>query len=180
MRYYHGSKNPCLKELTTDHYGGKLYVTDSYEMALLYAGCSLRSWNYDRENDILYIIEMGKDAFKKMYKGKTCYIYTCDIDDASKDNGNISSHTYTVNHNVILNEEREIIQDVYAKFLELEKDNKIKIIRWEDFSKEEQENRKRKTIERWLPHMENERIKFPDEYKLLIDIIPELKIKKYS
>lgn len=178
MKYYHGSDNPCLEGLTTDHYENKLYVTDSYEMALMYAGCSLRSWGFDKENDLLIIIEMGEKAFEKMYKGKKCYIYNCDIDDAIKDEGNPSNHTYTVKHNVKLNNDVEVIEDVYVKFLELERQGKIKLIRWDTLSKEEQEVRKKRTIERWLPYMENERNNFSKEYELLIDIIPELKIKK--
>ena len=178
MKYYHGSSNPYLEELTTDHYGGHLYVTDSYEMALLYAACPLRSWSFDEVNNILYIIEMGEKAFEKMYKGKRCYIYTCDIEDVNKDNNNISLHTYTVNHNVKLNRNKEIIEDAYLEFMELEKENKIKMIRWSSFSKEEQKNRKRKTIERWTPYMEEQKKNFPEVYEVLVNIIPELKFKK--
>lgn len=178
MKYYHGSRNDSLKELTTDHYGGKLYLTDSYEMALMYAGCSLRSWNYDKEKDLLIIIEMTEKAFDKMYKGKRCYIYTCEVDDAVKDEGNISNHTYLVSHNVLLDEGKYEIEDVYEEFLKLEKEGRIKIIRWEDFTKEQQELRNKRTIERWAPHMENEYKNYREEYDLIVSLIPELKIKK--
>ena len=106
MRYYHGSRNENLKELTTNHYGGKLYITDSYPMAIMYGGCSLRNWNYDKEKDLLILYEVTEDAFNKMYKGRKCFIYTCDVEDAIKDEGNISNHTFIVNHNVLLNKKK--------------------------------------------------------------------------
>ena len=105
MKYYHGSSDGSLKELTTSHYGGKLYVTDSYPMAIMYAGCSLRNWNYDKDRDLLILYEVCENAFEKMYKDKKCYIYNCDINDAIKDERNISNHAFVVNHNVVLNEE---------------------------------------------------------------------------
>lgn len=174
MRYYHGSRNGNLKELTTSHYGGKLYVTDSYPMAIMYAGCSLRNWNYDKENDVLILYEVTDNAFKKMYKGKKCYIYTCDIEDAVKDERNISNHTFTVSHNVELNEEKEVIEDVFEKILSLEKDGKIKLFYFNDFSKEDQEKRKQRTISIWEPHMQNEYDNYREEYNLLVDLFPEL------
>ena len=177
MKFYHGSNNANLKELTTDHYMGKLYLTDSYSMAIMYGGCPLRNWNYNKEKDLLILNEVNEKAFEIMYKGKTCYIYTCEVRDAIKDETNISNHTYIVNHNVKLNEEKEIIIDAYEKILELEKEGKVKLNRWEDYSDEEKNIKKERTINHWKPHMQNEYNNFPYEYELLTKIFPELKIE---
>lgn len=177
MRYYHGSRNEFLRELTTDHYDGKLYVTDSYPMAVMYAGCSLRNWKYDRENDLLILYEVTDKAFEKMYKGRKCYIYTCEIEDAVKDEGNISNHTFKVNHNVLLNDEKEVIDDVYEKILSLEKEGKIKLYYFSDFSKEEQDIRRQRAINNWKPHMQNEFDNYREEYELLVNLFPELDLK---
>lgn len=177
MKFYHGSNNPNLKELTTEHYMGKLYLTDSYPMAIMYGGCPLRNWSYNKEKDLLILNEVNENAFEIMYKGKSFYVYTCEVDDALKDETNISNHTYIVKHNVKLNKEKEVILDAYEKILELEKEGKIKLNRWEDYSEEKKMTIKNNTINHWKPHMQNEFEHFPYEYELLIEMFPELKIE---
>lgn len=178
MKFYHGTNNPNLKELTIDHYMGKLYVTDSYKMALMYAACPLRNWNYNKEKDLLILNEVNENAFNIMYKGKVCYIYTCEVEDAIKDETNISNHTYIVKHNVTLNKEKEVILDAYERILELEKTGQIKLNRWENYSDEAKKINKERTINHWKPYMQNELENFPYEYELLIKIFPELEIKR--
>ena len=76
-----------------------------------------------------------------------------------------------------LDEDSVSLEDVYEKILELEMLGKVKLIRWEDLSIDEQITRKERSINHWNPHMEKEKEDFPEEYKLLIDIFPELKLK---
>ena len=180
MTFYHGSDNEFLKELTTEHYGGKVYITDSYPLAVMYGGCPIRSWGYDKEKDLLLIYENNKDALIKMYKGVTCYIYSCEVDDAIKDESNRSNHTYIVNHNVKLKENKEIISDAYEKILELEKLGKIKIFRWEDLTKEEQIAKKEKHIKFWKPVMEENKLHYPKAYDVLINIYPIIIVYHFS
>jgi len=177
MKFYHGSRNKDLKELTTDHYGGKVYITDSYAMALFYAGCPIRYWDFDKINDVLLINEPNLNAFDIMYKNVECYIYTCEVEDAIKDEGNRSNHTYTVNHNVKLDENKEVIKDAFAKLLELEKLGKLKLRYFKDLPVEMQKEYKEEQLNFWKTHPIDEK-EYPESYNMLIKIFPELKAEE--
>lgn len=178
MKFYHGSRNPNLKELNLEHYSGKIYLTDKYELAFMYAASPLRFWNFDREIDMVTFREIAKNGFKTQFQGKKAYIYTCEIEEFEKDEKNISGHNYKVYKPVKLQGSPEIIDDCYEKLISLEKQGRVCLERWEDKTDDEQKEAQRKIIEAFSPFMEKDRIEHPEEYKLIITLLPELEIKE--
>ncbi len=184
MILYHGTQNRELKELRTDFKSGrkgdtaKIYLTDNYEVAFLYATNTLRFYSYDKDNDILWFREVAPDSFKKMYKGHGCYIFKTEIDNPEPvDNHPIGKHIYSYDKNIKLDKkDREYISDCYEKLLQLEKDGKIKLYRWEDRSEEDKEKDKEKFIKQFLPYMKETKEKYPLDYKMLTSFYSELAV----
>ncbi len=76
-KYYHGSRNGGLKELSLDKsVDGYVWLAEQYEFAILYGANSTRFWCYNNETNKLVIREVCEDSLEKMYKGKECYIYS--------------------------------------------------------------------------------------------------------
>lgn len=184
MILYHGTQNGELKELRLDFNSGrkddtaKIYLTDSYEAAFLYAACTVRCYRFDKDNDVLCFLEYAPDGFKKMYKGHGCYIFKIEIDNPEKvENHPIAGHVYSHDKNIKLDKKnREHIPDCYEKLLQLEKDGKIKLFRWEDRSEENKRMVKENFIKRYLPTMRESKEKYPQDYKVLTAFYPELAV----
>ncbi len=184
MILYHGTQDSNLKELRTDFHSGRkndsenIYLTDSFACAFMYAGCVLRCFEYDKKNDVLWLLEKAPNAFEKMYKGHSCYIYSINVEDAVKVN-HITNHVYVCKHNIFLDKNNcEYIPDCYEKLLQLEKDGILKLQRWNNWSKEQQHNIKEKFIKQFTPYMEENKKSFPESYKILVNLYPELAVKE--
>ncbi len=182
MILFHGTQNGELKELRTNFKSGrkgdtaKIYLTDSYEVAFLYAASTLRSYSYDKDNDILWFREVAPDSFKKMYKGHGCYIFKIEINNPEPvDKHPIDKHIYSYDKNIKL-KDKECISDCYEKLLQLEKDGKIKLYRWEDRSEEDKEKDKEKFIKQFLPYMKEYKEKYPQDYEILTSFYSELAV----
>lgn len=176
MQFYHGTRNKDLKELNLDHYSGKIYITDDHSLAFMYASSPLRFWNYDKKQNKVIFREIGKNHFKILYQGKKCYIFTCNVDEFTKDNGR-SGHTFTTNKPVQLDQPPEEIHDAYSKLMEMAEKGEVLLERWEDMSPEIQEERRKKLFNVYTPaRMKEEKEKFPEAYEFLIKLFPELKI----
>lgn len=183
MKFYHGTQNKDLKKLVINHnksenLQGEIYLTSSYAMSLMYAGCPVRLFRWDKEKNKLIIRECCKDGLKIMYKGVKCYIFTCSAPKAKKVEKHHSGHVYVSSEEVILDENPEVITDVYEKLLELEKNDEIILDRWESKTKDEQKKEYEGAIKTFKPAIEIEKREFPFEYELLIKMFPELKIKE--
>lgn len=186
MILYHGTQDENLKELRTDFKITRsgdsvpIYLTDSYEIAFLYAGCTVRTYSYDKDKDVLWFIEQAPDAFKKMYKGHGCYIYKIEIDNPKLvENHTLSGHVYSHDKNIKLDKKNcEHIVDCYEKLLQLESAGRVKLYRWEDRSEEEKKESKEKFIKQFKPLMDKE--KYPQDYKILTAFYPELAVDDES
>ena len=184
MILYHGTQNGELKELRTDFKSGrvndtaKIYLTDSYEAAFLYAACTIRAYSFDKNNDVLCFYENAPDGFKKMYKGHGCYIFKIEIDNPEPvDNHPLGNHVFSCDKNIKLEKNNcEYIPDCYEKLLQLEKDGKIKLYRWEDKSEDEKRKVKENFIKRFLPGMKESKEKYSEDYKVLTSFYPELAV----
>lgn len=70
MRYYHGSRSKDLKRLTLENSNdGYVWLAEQYEFAVLYAGNSLRFWDYNFDTNKLIIREIAENCFERLYKG---------------------------------------------------------------------------------------------------------------
>ena len=76
-----------------------------------------------------------------------------------------------------LEAEKEVIPDAYNKIIELEKQNKLIIRRWNTLTEEQQKREKENIIKTFKPVMEDEFNRFPEEYELLTTLFKELKLE---
>lgn len=182
MILYHGTQDKNLKKLTVKHNTGRendtenIYLTDSYACAFMYAASTLRAFQFDKQTDTLCVMEKAPNAFEKMYKGHGCLIFKMEIENPKKVE-HPTGHVYSCDQDVVLdNVNCDIIADCYEKLLELEREGKVKLVRWNDYTKEEQEKVKNNFINRFKPYMEDEKKRFPEEYKLLVSFYKELEV----
>lgn len=177
MKYYHGSRAKNLKKLSLDKSNdGYVWLTEQYEFALLYAGSTIRFWNYNFDTNKLIIREVGEDCFKKLYKGVTCYIYSATDVGEFENSSHLGRRSIRCKHDVDLTL-YEVIPDAYDKIMELYEKGIIELHFWKDYSNEEKENIINSTIKSFAPNIEIEYEKFRDEYELLTSIRPELKLE---
>ena len=181
MRLYHGTQNGNLTELRADFKSGRkddpgvIFLTDSYACAFLYASSVLRCFAVKKDGTLCFV-EKAPNAFEKMYKGHGCLIFKMEIENPKKVE-HPTGHVYSCDQDVVLdNENCDIIADCYEKLLELEREGKVKLVRWNDYTKEEQEKVKNNFINRFKPYMEDEKKRFPEEYKLLVSFYKELEV----
>ena len=119
MKFYHGTDNPDLKILTTDFANeGYVFLTKSYPFAVLYGGSSVRFWAFNKETGKLVIREVCEDGLKKMYKGKTFYIYTTEDIEQVEEYEYCGAKNYKTKQNVKL-ESKETVVDAYDKIINL-------------------------------------------------------------
>ncbi len=178
MKFYHGTKNKDLKELNLEHYSGKIYITDSYYMAFLYASSPARFWDYNKEQDKVVFREVCHDHFKKQFQGKECYIFSCNVEEYEKAESNRSGHAFITNKPVILNQPPEYIPDAYTKLMQMAERGEVLLERWEDMTPEVQQSRVNSVLKVYTPEiMRNEKEKFPEVYEIFIKLLPKLKLK---
>ena len=167
MKYYHGSPNGNLNELTTEKSNdGYIWLAEDFCFALLYAGCPIRFWAVDKETGKLIIREVKEGSLKLMYKNKPCYIYSFTNVGEFEQYNHKGRKSIRLSHN-LKTENKEYIPDAYEKILELEKQNKLIIRKWNTLTKEEQIAEKQRIIETFKPVMQDEFNRFPEEYELL-------------
>ena len=178
MKFLHGSDNPNLTELTTEFSNhGAVYLTKRYSSAVLYGGCSIRFWDYDKVDDKLIIREVCEDSLEKMYKGKTFYIYTTEnVEDVEE--YEVSGCTnYKTLHNVKL-VEKEVVSDAYEKIMELYNAGELKLSFWEDLTPEQQQNQKEKLKHGMCADMKLNYIKYRKDYDVLVKLYPEFALSE--
>ena len=177
MRYYHGSRSKDLKRLTLENSNdGYVWLAEQYEFAVLYAGNSLRFWDYNFDTDKLIIREIAENCFERLYKGVECYIYSAEDVGEYERSDRHGRRSIRCQHDVDLTL-YEYIPDVYEKIMQLYREGKIELRFWHNYSPEEQEREKNSIIRKFAPTMQEEHDRFPDEYRLLTSLIPELKIE---
>ena len=177
MKYYHGSRTRDLKKLSIDKSNdGYVWLTEQYEFAVLYAGNSVRFWDYNFKTNKLIIREIAENCFKKMYKGVDCYIYI------GKNIGEFDRFDHRGRRSIRCGHDVDLvlfehIPDVYDKIMELYRDGVIELQFWEDYSPKEQEEKRYSVIRQFAPVMQEEYEKLRDEYNLITELIPELKLE---
>ena len=175
MKYYHGSPNGSLTELTTEKSNdGYVWLAEDYCFAVMYAGNPTRFWAVDEATGKLIIREVQQGALELMYKNKPCYIYTFSNVGEFEQYNHKGRKSIRLNHNIKI-EEKEVIPDAYNKIIELEKQNKLIIRRWNTLTEEQQKREKENIIKTFKPVMEDEFNRFPEEYELLTTLFKELK-----
>lgn len=173
MKYYHGSNNPNLTELSI-HYAnhGAVFLTKRYASALLYAASTCRFWKYDKQEDKIIFREVAENGLEKMYKGKKCYIYTTeDVKNVEEYEYNGCKNYKTLN-NVKL-ESKETIEDAYEKIMELYNKGEIKIWFWKDYSEEDKKQIKESIKSTICSDMVLNYTKFREDYDVLVKLFPE-------
>ena len=69
MKYYHGSRNGNLTELTVEKSNdGYVYLTPDYSFAVMYGACPLRFWDFHVVKKKLIIREIAKMVLKPCIK----------------------------------------------------------------------------------------------------------------
>ena len=177
MKYYHGSPKSNLTKLTTEKSNdGYVWLAEQYEYAVLYAGCPVRFWRVNKTNNKLVIREVAKNCLLRMYKGKKCYI--CSAENVGEfeqfDYNGRKSIRLTHDVNIKLN---EVIPDAYEKIMELYNTGVIEIDFWDNYTEEEKIKVQQNTIKKFAPAMKVEYNKFPEEYAIITDLLPELKLE---
>lgn len=173
MKFYHGSDNPNLTELTTEFANhDAVFLTKRYGSAMLYAASTVRFWNYDKETDRIVFREVAENGLEKMYKGKECYIYTTeDIEDYEEYEHN-GCKNYKTFRSVKL-ESKEIIHNAYDKIMELYKNGEIIVWFWKDYDEETKRSQKEKLKNTLCSDMVLNYTKFRKDYDILVKLYPE-------
>lgn len=127
MLLYHGS---CIGGLTqlkpflSEHKKPYVYLSSNPVVALLYAVKPVPKpfsfYPYGFNDDKVVYSEYFKDCFKKLYKGKSGYLYECEVNE-SVENPTAINCAYTTESPVKVRSSFEII-DLYEKFMEYRND----------------------------------------------------------
>ena len=143
MLLYHGSSSGDLKVLqpfTADHGKPYVYLTTDEVSAGFYAESLLERpyywfpYGYDPNGKPFYA-ELFQNAFAEAYRGKSGYLYACEVDEkkllrfASNRNTRMSTEPLAVCR-------CERIENLYDWFLQREKEGKLTIQRFADFTQE--------------------------------------------
>jgi len=141
MKYYHGTKDGSLKELTTSHNkDGLVYVTSDRLVALTYAIRGYPNLFTTLPTGKEAFLELVPDLFKKMVKGKSAYIYTLEdreYNEVKQNNkcGHSKCFSYDKNVKVV---SKEYIEDAYVEFLKYIEKGQFIVIKFEDIPNREQ------------------------------------------
>lgn len=180
MKYYHGSRTKNLKMLTLDKSNdGYVWLAEQYEFAVLYGASPVRFWGFNKQTNKLVIREICESCFEKMYKNKKFYIYSATEVGEFEQSDHLGRKSIRCKHDVKLNLE-ETVEDAYKKIMELYTTGKIELRFWGNYTLEEKEKEKNRIIKTFSPVMQEEHDKFPEEYKLLTEMVPELKLENLT
>ena len=171
MKYYHGSKNGELKQLTLEKSNdGYIYLTSNYAAAVFYGGAPIRFWSWNKQKQIFIVREMCRGGLKKLYKGVSCWLYLTENVGEFENDYYMGCPSIKMKHSVDL-PEKEFVPDVYKKFLELEKQGQLEIFWWKQHTKQQKE----KAVEnvKFLISKTDPQ-KYPDDWKALQSIYPKL------
>lgn len=143
MLFYHGSSRGDLRTLqpfTADHKKPYVYLTTDEVFAGFYAASTVERpyywfpYGYDPNGKPFYS-EIYPNAFAEVYQSKTGYVYTCEVDEkkllrfASNRNTRMSTEPLAV-----LRCER--IENLHDWFLQREREGRLTIQRYSDFTQE--------------------------------------------
>lgn len=174
MLYYHGSSNGKLKKLSLKKSNdGYVYLTPSYEAALMYGACTLRFWDWDRDENKLIIREVSPNSLETMYKGKTTYIYSTEEIGEHEDVNSHGRPAVKMKHDVVL-KDCEVVNDSYEKMIQLYQEGKLIIRFWSNYSEEQKQHVIEGVKNSLSKTLDIEREKFPEEYALLQKVCPYL------
>lgn len=137
-KLYHVSCTEGLKWLTphvSTHGRAYVYATKNPDFALLF-GSEKYMGDFDGaygiyEDGTPYFYEAYKGALKRAYKGEKCFVY--EVDPTNFETGKTSFSGEVVSEKPAKIIGYTVVEDVYEKLLELERQGKFKIVR---FSKE--------------------------------------------
>lgn len=123
MLLYHGSCVGGLNELTpflSEHKKPYVYLSSNPVVALLYAVKPVPKpfsfYPYGFSGGKVIYSEYFEDCFKKIYKGKTGFLYECEVEDNTENATAINCAYTTENPVKVCNCTR--IDDIYEKFME--------------------------------------------------------------
>lgn len=143
MLFYHGSSRSDLRMLepfTADHGKPYVYFTTDEVSAGFYAASAVERpyywfpYGYDPSGKPFYA-EIYPSAFTEAYQNKTGYVYTCEVDEkkllrfASNRNTRMSTEPVAVSH-------CERIENLHDWFLQREREGRLTIQRFSNFSQE--------------------------------------------
>lgn len=177
--YYHGSKNPDIKELTIDKSNdGYVWLIENFACAVAYAGSGVRFWAVDSSGKPA-LREVCEDCVKKMYKGVKCYIYCI----ADQDVGEYERCDYKgrkiirLTHNVKVTNVIKI-DDAYEEIMRLYKDGEIKICFWNDRPETERQEDQKRVKAALCGDMSLKKKERPEDYATLIKLFPDTELKE--
>lgn len=132
MTLYHGSPIAGLKTLKpflSEHGKPYIYFSTNPLVSLLYAVKPVPKpfsfYPYGFDSETVVYSEYFENAFQKLYKGKSGYLYECDNICGLEQPTQISC-AYTFNHELQIDRATEI-PDLYAYFKEQERNGLFKI-----------------------------------------------------
>lgn len=143
MTFYHGSPISGLTELVpslSEHGRPYVYFSTNPLVALLYAvkpvpkPFSFYPYGFDPDGKVVYS-EYFVDAFKKLYKGKTGFLYECDNVEGTEQPTQINC-AYTCTSNVKI-DRVTVIEDLYEFFLKHERMGMFRIKHLNEISEKE-------------------------------------------
>lgn len=143
MTFYHGSPIAGLTELKpalSEHGNSYVYFATNPLVALLYAvkpvpkPFSFYPYGFDSNGNVIYS-EYFENAFEKIYKGKTGYLYECDNVNNAEQPTQIHC-AYTCTDSVKIDRVTEI-SCLYEYYIEQEKSGLFKIKQFKDISEKE-------------------------------------------
>ncbi|MCL2861430.1 MAG: hypothetical protein FWE22_03365 [Firmicutes bacterium] len=145
MNFYHGTCQLGLTELKPSLNEGStineplVYLSSDTSLAVFYIWDKpyyFHTYGFDTGGRIVYE-EYFENQLKYFYQGKKGAIYTCEGDFENKSETGIK--TLFTSKNSVKIQSQEIIEDAYQHILKLEKEQKIKIIRFKDLTEKSKE-----------------------------------------
>lgn len=171
MKYYHGSQNPNIEKLTTDHSrDGFVYATTNRLVALTYAvKCFPNLFSTQNGKECFY--ELKPNLFEKMIKGKKAYIYTLEDKnfepvEQSKMCGHQGCFKINQDVNVV---EKEEVADAYAALLKYQKSGEFSLIRYNELDPKIRDAMT-KELKKCIQTLSEEKLNDPNSFwKLFLD-----------
>ena len=149
MQLYHGSSNGDIKQLkpqVSNHEKEYVYFITHEVLAILYAYNPIErpggfyTYKFDKNGQVYYD-EFFPDQLKKIYQGKSGYVYSINNDDYNLQHLEKMPWVY-LSEKPIKVDKPKFIKDIYEEILLLEKQGKIIVNRYEAMSEElKQKNR---------------------------------------